>query len=123
MSIYKGDKLVAGRTYEETTTIPITLNSNFKGTATLVKKGSNVTITLYSVTAVSATGSTLIATLPEGIKPTSDCYSTLWGDNDTARILAISDDGKLYASGTGLSQWFKDGIPLHMWGTASCIAQ
>lgn len=124
MSVYKGDKLVAGRVYEEIVDKPITLNSNFNGAAVLTKKSNITTLTFYGITAVSATGSSVICTLPEGIRPVNDCYFILWGDNDVVRIVYIkSDDGTLNVSGTDIDKWFDNGKAITIWGTISFIAQ
>ena len=89
MSIYKGDKLVAGKVYEETTIMPFAINSNFTGgDIGFTKNGKNVTLTFPNINAVSDTGSTLIAKLPLGVRPTINCYFTLWGFANNENINA-----------------------------------
>ena len=127
MSVYKGDKLVAGREYEKTTIMPFTISSNFTGgDIGFTKNGKNVTLTFPNINAVSDTGSTLIAKLPLGVRPTINCYFTLWGfanNENIVRLIQIRDDGDILVAGDGISSWFNNGVAIPLWGTASFISR
>ena len=122
MSVYKGDKLVAGRVHENTVSISIAPSSNFTGHIVLAKKGNNVTLTFANIKCVSATGSTVIATLPKGILPSINCFCALCGDNNVTRIVYIKDDGNIVA-GTSLSNWFDNEAPIELWSSISFITK
>lgn len=127
MSVYKGDKLIAGIAYEETTIMPFTTNSNFTGgDIGFTKNGKNVTLTFPNIMAVSDTGSTLIAKLPLGVRPTINCYFTLWGfvnNENIVRLIQIRDDGDILVAGDGISSWFNNGVAIPLWGTVSFISR
>ena len=127
MSIYKGDKLVAGKVYEETTIMPFAINSNFTGgDIGFTKNGKNVTLTFPNINAVSDTGSTLIAKLPLGVRPTINCYFTLWGfanNENIVRLIQIRDDGDILVAGDGTTSWLNNGVAIPLWGTVSFISR
>ena len=127
MSVYKGEKLVAGKVYEKTAVMPFTIDSNFTGgDIGLTKNGKNVTLTIPNISAVSDTGSILIAKLPLGVRPTINCYFTLWGfanNENIVRLIQIRDDGDILVAGDGISSWFNNGVAIPLWGTVSFISR
>lgn len=115
--------IAEGLITDEIEVAPVTLGSNFTGTVSVKKRLGTVTVTLLDLRPVSKTGSTAIFTLPDGFKPASTDFGILWSTGNEERIINIpANTGIVEVGGDGVTSWFDEGTPKHLWGTVTFIA-
>lgn len=115
--------IAEGLITDEIEVASVTLGSNFTGTVSVKKRLGTVTVTLLDLRPVSKTGSTAIFTLPDGFKPASTDFGILWSTGNEVRIINVpANTGIIEVGGDGVTSWFDEDTPKHLWGTVTFIA-